>query len=270
VTSEAENVDDRHVIYNTTVIGLLFVVVCWTTLWLIRPDEASLVLTWLDERVVSHKNGVSEAIARWIAVGVAASFLGMVIQVISVIWYQHRHNSDDARKEFADYVRKEMASTVCFEKIRHQIEEGTDDSLFAFYHYSHSPKDLIDWGRTRKRYNYVGENWGVVIIGGIISGGAIAFSITMAKTLPNHPENKALIVTLFIVIIVLAMLGLNELRKYNERSVNAMDAAVMASLLKKFTNCKSKWTDGPDKKITVVCDLGRRCSETGKSSDTPK
>lgn len=239
--------DDRHVIYNTTVIGLLFVVVCWTTLYLFRPIEAFEALKWVDERIVSQpQGGASESIARWIAVGVALSFLGMVIQVFSIIVYQRKHGSDPARKEFADYVRREMADTVCFENVRDQIKKGTDDSLFAFYHYSHSPKDLIDWGRTRKRYNYVGENWGIAIGLGMAAGFIIALSVKWVEIFPNPEEKNPLLIVLFIIAVVLSMLGLCELRNHNKKAVDAMDAAVMASLLKKFTNCESKWADGHD------------------------
>jgi hypothetical protein len=233
--------DDRHVIYNTTVIGLMFVVVCWITIFVCRPDQAVAVLEWLDEGWVSHTKGASEALARWIAIGVSVNFIGMVIQVFSVIVYQDSHSSDPAREEFAKFIR-EKASTGGFPAIQKQVQDGTDDSLFAFFHYAYSPKELIDWGRTRKRYVYVGENWGIAVILGIVFGLVVALGAEYAKLFPEHHENRELLFVLFIIFIVLTLSGLVQLKKHNRKAVDAMDAAVMATLLKKFPgSSSSKW-----------------------------
>jgi hypothetical protein len=162
--------DDKHPVYDVGVLGLLAFVFFWLTSATFNHKFAMWIFWKLITPFTHGPSGASEAVARWVGLGVIMLFSGSVFQVLSMLIFSRTHLRGPGRHVLAEKIR-DLAKRSCFDgDLKKAIRDSPDDALFALVHYSDPRERLITWGRWKLRYAYLAENWIVAILGGIILG----------------------------------------------------------------------------------------------------
>jgi hypothetical protein len=162
--------DDKHPVYDVGVLGLLAFVFFWLASATINHKFAMWIFWKLITPFTHGQTGASEAVARWVGLGVILLFSGSVFQVLSILIFGRTHLRGPGREVLAKKIR-DLADRSCFDvDLKKAIADSPDDALFALVHYSDPRERLIAWGRWKLRYAYLAENWIVAISGGIILG----------------------------------------------------------------------------------------------------
>jgi hypothetical protein len=80
--------DSRHPVYDTTILGLVAIIVFVLTLLVVNDSCAMRILDWFKKFLTAGPNGGSEAIALLTIVGGFAIALGSIIQVVSILIFR--------------------------------------------------------------------------------------------------------------------------------------------------------------------------------------
>ncbi|MGO9122958.1 MAG: hypothetical protein ACLQPD_35725 [Desulfomonilaceae bacterium] len=169
--------DSKTSLFDTTIIGAIFVICFATALLVINPRYFTIIIGHYGPIVFGGDN----LLAKWVAIGVASNILGAIVQMTAICWlkrpFEKRH-AKEIRKCLQDRVLesvntysnyKSRDSHVCL-KAWQEIKDAHPDSIFAWVHYSDPRKELIEWGRRKLHYAYLAENWMVSIILGSLLG----------------------------------------------------------------------------------------------------
>jgi hypothetical protein len=232
--------DEKHPVYDTTVLGLLAITVFWLTSLVVNDKLAMWILELLRGPMSSQKDGASEAIARWIAVGVFAGFLGNVLQMISILIFSRTHLRGKGREVLAGEIKDWAERSCSAPALKDAVKESPNDSLFAWIHYSDPRERLITWGRWKLRYAYLAENWIVAFTSGILMGilfracfpiSESSYDIPWAAAASAPYEFRAFVGVMGGVLVVTLCWRLLCLRQENIDADLGMIAAYVAGVL---------------------------------------
>ena len=170
---------------------------------------------------------------KWVAIGVAMSVLGAIIQMVAICWFEARFEDSEARKNLKQRVKEWLETENRSAAVKKTLDVrecelilgAHPDSIFAWIHYSDPRKELIDWGRRKLHYVYQAENWMVsIVLGG---GAGLGLGVVNMCFFP-HEQVPApwfsisflgnLVGALgYISLVVIVLIGLQSLRKKNKQ-----------------------------------------------------
>jgi|GEM_PF-1574460 len=236
--------DDKHPVYDTTVLGMLTITSFWLISLVVNDGFAMWIYGRLLELLVAHEKAASEAIARWMAVGVFSILLGNIVQVIAITVFQWWPPGGTGRKALADKTKDWVKRSCISTDLKKEIDASPDDSLFVWVHYSDPRERLITWGRWKLRYAYLAENWITAIVTGLVMGPIFKgflwvteFWVDKNKVFPWANCNgipwqvQTLIFCLLAVVCLIAIGGLIHMRKINRDADLKMLAVYAAGIL---------------------------------------
>ncbi len=222
--------DDKHIIFESTVVGLIVLAFTWPVFYVINDAEAMQAMRLLVVPNSTKETGVSEVIARLVVLGVALSSLGLIVRVASIVLYQEKHGKDPYRKAFAAAIKDEVKWCSAIDcPIKSGITNASDDALFVWAQYSDPQEALREWGRTRRRYMYVGENWKTAMHLGL--GLGLVSGLVSRLDHLGSPNCCRLLVALAVLFgFLVAKYGLNRLIDHNRREEQSMVAVYVAGI----------------------------------------
>jgi hypothetical protein len=167
---------DKHIVFDVLSFGLYVIVISFAGLYLFDAKLYDLFIAKLFAFKTSGNNGnvekISEILTAFAIIGGLASFIGIMVRLISIIIFQDHHFKD----EYRDYLKAKINEIIDQNKSTklHAIqsknkkydpysdgamEECKSDPYFAFVHWQKGENQIIEWGRYKNRYAYLSENY---------------------------------------------------------------------------------------------------------------
>lgn len=221
--------EQHNRLLDTTTTGAILI------LWFVLP---SLILIPWDQLSTSSIGTIfldeKNLLAKWVAVGVASHVLGSIITVCSISVIPRPYQNESSRRclqftilqwidKFNIDHKNELDKQICREA-RQTLGKVDPDSIWAWVHYSDPRKELIEWGRRKLRYAYLGENWMFAMSLGLVTGAVFAVWNPGCTFRGGH----AIIGLLFLILTGLSFWRLLVLRKRNIKWDNDMVAMYVA------------------------------------------
>jgi hypothetical protein len=119
--------------------------------------------------------------------------IGIVIQSAYILAVMLRGTlfTDKARSVIKDYVIAALDDIYRNGAQRplyaDQLGRSGADSSFVWLYYVNAPAHLIDWARRRRSYHYLGVNWGIAAIVGMVLG--LGYPAVIGATGYAHPRS---------------------------------------------------------------------------------
>ncbi len=217
--------DDKHIIFDSTVSGIVFALIAAGTMFVLN-SKLSIEYAEYGYAIIILGCDPTATMLRLAAIGVGLSSVGQIIRVISIIVFQYFHGKDEMRKTVTKEIRLRLGHTP--QAIKDSLLESQKkrrfDPFFVWIQYSDPGQALREWGRTRRRYMYVGENWIIAIILGFILGCVIT-----GESWQDYPYRE-LTITIWFALIVFLIIGLVLLIHHNKKAEETMISVYLAGI----------------------------------------
>lgn len=231
--TEIDFTSDRHIVFNSIVTGTLFVFFFYVSFSVMNCEGALKLLRFFINSVACSPADSTTAIVKLSAIAVGLSTIGLVIRVLSIISNQGRHGVDLMREALAQEIWETAKDDARIpedirDHLRSAIQNRKFDPFFVWLQYSDPEPELREWGRTRRRYMYLGENWSLALKSSFWSGTVIGF-----VSHPFLPSDSWWLAALwfpwFFSYIILQIL-LEKLIDHNSRAEQAMVSVYLAGI----------------------------------------
>ncbi len=177
---------------------------------------------------------------QYLSVLILTPIIGIVVQgsfMFFIFKVKKRHPyQNNLRSLIANSVRKIVMSSDNIPKIiKSQLSDLPDDSIFMWILYSNSPEHIIEWGRRRRDFQHLGENWVTATIIGLIIGIFTGIGLKI-----NFINSITFLIVFTSIMSIFWSIGLYFLRNKMKLDVEAMELASIYSYLIPDINNKMK------------------------------
>jgi hypothetical protein len=232
--------DEKHPVFDTAILGAIFIACGFLTFCTLHSvmavDVAKSIFDWVAYKAGGECMDATVAVVRMTAAGVGLSALGRIIQIFSVTYFQRWHFKDGLRREIAQAIWqvakecKDIPEQVKCRLCRAVSEERQQfDPFFVWVQYSDPQGALREWGKTKSRYMYVGENWLVALCLGYVVG-SIAGVVSLCASFPKDDLWLAVLFVPWTLSVLLCKQGLESLISHNREAEKTMVAVYLAAV----------------------------------------
>lgn len=227
--------DQKHLMFDSAVVGTLTIAVALLTLYWIHPVTATGAVTYVIEWVACRCCDTTTAVAKIAAFGAAVGTLGVVVRQASYVFHLNSFR-DPYRKMIAKEIQKTACQSGCLPSelgARWAIDvEERPDPFFVWVQYSDPQPALREWGRTRTRDMYVAQTWSLGIVMGFAGGVAIGdYFLGLRPRELWWLAPVSLIPWSFFILCVMA--SLDRLIEHNRQAEQTMVSVYLAGILNK-------------------------------------
>jgi hypothetical protein len=200
---------DFHFVVRHTLTGFVLIAFFISGAWMFHP-ESTEQLAWFALR---NATGMQPLLAIAGAVLFTSPVLGVSLQAVYVffLYASGRAFSDTAREELAGTLRERITQNEVPEILDSDRQKAAaelvllrSDAIFVWLYHSEATPHLIEWARRRRSYHYLGVNWAVAAVLGLMVATVypVFFDVQLTHapvapgSSPVTPSREALLVVL--------------------------------------------------------------------------
>ena len=200
---------DKHFLLQNTLTGIILIIFFMIGIGISNHSAASTIIQFF--------------LNKWqnLSALIISPIIGIVVQGVFMYFaYKKNHPYQTAlRKAVANTVRNVLQPNNSIpQKIKSLLTDSPDDSIFMCILYKNTPEYIIEWGRRRRDFQHLGENWSTATIIGITFGFLTGLGLRLAFV-----SSTPFFIFLSLLFTFLWIFGLISLSKKMKKDVEAME-----------------------------------------------
>ncbi len=256
--------DKEHPIFSTAILGAVYIIFTSGFCLTISgcpytygsEDNFVRLYIFIANRLefLFKANSNASAIGKLVASGFAFNILGIFLQQLSIVFFQCCHSKTGPKKMIQEAINLSMTPrkavnldyfncTCSGKSLNNFIRGANPEALWTWLHWSSAPENLLEAGRRRRKWRYLGENWLVALVCALITTCFILFLIYLTNAWSSLPNNAvgyhnhcfdqlrvfiSWATLLFSLVIILVSW---RIMKYNKRMEEGLVAAFISDKL---------------------------------------